>query len=177
MVRNEIVNVGRPHQDVLVVSPGFSTDSLMEIRMDKKKYPRLCQYTREQAVYKMSQIVLTAFQFRGQQADPQNVAFIASNLVDELGADMDNVGTKYITFEEISRAVKKSVLGQGREMFGISFASLYSAIMDYVKGEGHQIEVQIREQGLKAREKELKDSIIAPMLQAYTGALIKKSKV
>ena len=176
MVRNDIVNIDRPHQDILVVSPGFNTNTLMEIRMDKKRFPRLCQYTREEAVYKISQIVLTAFQYRGQQADPQNIAFIASNLVDELAADLDGYGTKFITLEEISRVIKRAVLGQGKEMFGISFASLYSAIVDYCKGEGHEIEKQIQEIGQRKREQELKDSIIAPMLQSYAGALIKHSK-
>lgn len=176
MIRNEIARVvDRRPDDRLVVSPGFDTSTLMEIRMDKHRYPRLHEYSRPEAVERMTQIVLFAHQCRNQQADEINVQFMANNLVDELASDMDRIGTKNITFEEISRVVKRAVLS--RDMYGISFATLYSAIADYVKGEGHQIELRIREMGKKKDSQSLKDSIIAPMLKTYAGRLAKNSKI
>lgn len=174
MIRNEIVRADRRPDDRLVVSSGFCTDTMMQIRMDKQRFPRLHQYSRSDAVSLMAQIVLSAYQYRGQQADDDNVAFIANNLVDELAADMDGIGTKNITFEEIRRVVKKAVMS--RDMYGISFATLYTAIADYIKGEGHQLEMQIRKMGQQRKEKELKDSIIAPMLNVYAGAMDKNIK-
>lgn len=159
----------------LALSPSYCTDSIQEIRANAKKHPRLCQYSRTEAVARMTQVVLTAYQFRNQSTDEDSILFMANNLVDELAADMDGIGSKYITFEEINRAVKKAILGQGREMFGISFASLYAAITDYIKGEGHRIDRELRDSRRASEQKSLKDSIIAPMLTAYSGALLKHS--
>ena len=60
------------------------TPSLLEIRMDSKKYPRLCRYSKEDADRAMVTIVSKAFLYRGQTADPSVIGFTASALVDEL---------------------------------------------------------------------------------------------
>ena len=114
--------------------------SLLEVRSDKERFPRLCSYPREQAIYLMLQEVMLAFQMKNQSADRSTLMFIATNLVDELNADYDHLGTKYITFEEIHRVIRKAVLGQAKEMYGLSFASIYAAIVDYIKGEGTEIQ-------------------------------------
>lgn len=165
---------GRTEQ--LVVSPDVCQASLVDIRMDSQKYPRLCSFTRREAVFHMSKIVLMAFQYKGMQADPANVSFISTSLVDELGADYDKIGAKYITFEEIHRVVKRAVLGQGKEMFGISFASLYAVIADYIKGEGHQIQKAANEKYREQKRNELRDAIIAPMIQGMSADMLKKSR-
>lgn len=149
--------------------------SLLDIRMDAKRFPRLKEYTREQAVFEMSKIVTQAFLFRGQTADPTNIQFISCNLVDELQANLDKLGTNQITFAEISRVVKKAVLES--DMYGISVASLYKVIIEYIKGEGHRLHKEAVELKRQEEEKKLKDSIIAPMLQSYSGALVKHSKI
>lgn len=149
--------------------------TLLDIRMDAKRFPRLGSYPREVAVAEMAKIVTQAFLYRGQSADPTNIQFISCSLVDELQANLDKLGTNQITFAEISRVVKRAVLES--DMYGISVASLYKVIIEYVKGEGHRIHKQAVELKRQEQEKQLKDSIIAPMLQAYTGALVKNSKV
>ena len=149
--------------------------SLLEMRMDEKRFPRIGAFPREQAVFEMSKIVSQAFLYKGQAADPKNIQFISCSLVDELQADLDKLGTRNISFAEISRIVKRSVLQD--DMYGISVASLYKVIIEYVKGEGHRISQEVRQKREEQERESLKQSVIAPMLQAYAGRLIKNSKV
>lgn len=113
--------------------------SLLEVRMNPEKYPRLKTYPRAAAVSEMSRIVAQAYLYRGQTADPTNIQFIACSLVDELVDDAERLGTGLLTFPEISRAVKRAALTE--EMYGISVSSLYRAVIGYVRGEGHRLSV------------------------------------
>ena len=158
-----------------LMTPASNRVSLLDIRKDAKRFPRLHTYSREQAVTEMSKIVSQAFLFKGQVADSTNIQFISCSLVDELQADLDKTGTKYVTFAEISRVVKRAVLCD--DMYGISVASLYRVIIDYVKGEGHRLSLEARKRKEEDDRESIKRSVIAPMLQAYAGQLIRKSKV
>lgn len=158
-----------------LMTPASSQASLLDMRADAKRFPRIGTFSREQAVFEMSKIVSQAFLYKGQAADPTNIQFISSSLVDELQADLDKLGTRNISFAEISRIVKRSVLQD--EMYGISVASLYKVIIEYIKGEGHRLHQQVAEMRRKREEREIKNSVIAPMLQAYAGELLKHSKV
>lgn len=149
--------------------------SLLEMRMDEKRFPRIGAFPREQAVFEMSKIVSQAFLYRGQAADPKNIQFISCALVDELQSDLDKLGTRHISFAEISRVVKRAVLQD--DMYGISVASLYKVIIEYIKGEGHRLQQEVSERKRKSEEEQIKNSVIAPMLQAYAGELLKHSKV
>ena len=149
--------------------------SLLEMRADATRFPRLKSVPREQAVFEMSKIVSQAFLYRGQAADLTNIQFISSSLVDELLAD-DKYGASSISFAEIQVVVKRAILG-GSEMFGISVASLYKVIMEFVKGEGHRNQQQVLEQRKKETERILKESALAPMLKAYTGEFIRNNKI
>ena len=149
--------------------------SLLEMRMDEKRFPRIGAFPREQAVFEMSKIVSQAFLYRGQAADPKNIQFISCALVDELQSDLDKLGTRHISFAEISRVVKRAVLQD--DMYGISVASLYKVIIEYIKGEGHRLQQEVSERKRKSEQEHIKNSVIAPMLQAYAGELLKHSKV
>ena len=149
--------------------------SLLEMRMDEKRFPRIGAFPREQAVFEMSKIVSQAFLYRGQAADPKNIQFISCALVDELQSDLDKLGTRHISFAEISRVVKSAVLQD--DMYGISVASLYKVIIEYIKGEGHRLQQEVSERKRKSEQEQIKNSVIAPMLQAYAGELLKHSKV
>ena len=159
---NEIVNY----------NPGRA--SLLEMRADATRFPRIKTMSREQAVSGLIRIVSQAFLYRGQAADLTNIQFISSALVDELLED-DKYGAGYLSLAEIQVVVKRAVLG-GSEMFGISVASLYKVIMEFVKGEGHRNQQQVLEQRQKETERILKESALAPMLQAYTGEFIRNHK-
>ena len=149
--------------------------SLLEMRVDEKRFPRIGAFPREQAVFEMSKIVSQAFLYRGQAADPKNIQFISCALVDELQSDLDKLGTRHISFAEISRVVKRAVLQD--DMYGISVASLYKVIIEYIKGEGHRLQQEVSERKRKSEQEQIKNSVIAPMLQAYAGELLKHSKV
>ena len=158
-----------------LMTPASNQVSLLEMRMDEKRFPRIGAFTREQAVFEMSKIVSQAFLYKGQAADPTNIQFISCSLVDELQADLDKLGTRNISFAEISRIVKRSVLQD--DMYGISVASLYKVIIEYVKGEGHKLQQEVLERKRKSEQEQIKNSVVAPMLQAYAGQLLKNSKV
>ena len=64
--------------------------SLLEMRADSDRFPRIKTMPREQAVLGMSKIVSQAFLYRGQAADPTNIQFISSALVNELLEDDKN---------------------------------------------------------------------------------------
>ena len=149
--------------------------SLLEMRADPSRFPRLKSVPREQAVFEMTKIVNQAFLYRGQAADPTNIQFISSALVQEL-LDDDKYGAGYLSLAEIQVVVKRAVLG-GSEMFGISVASLYKVIIEYIKGEGHRLQQEVSERKRKSEQEQIKNSVIAPMLQAYAGELLNHSKL
>lgn len=158
-----------------LMTPASNQVSLLDIRKDAKRFPRLHTYPREQAVAEMSKIVSQAFLYKGQAADPTNIQFISGSLVDELQADLDRLGTRFLSFAEISRIVKRAVLQD--EMYGVSVASLYKVIAEYVKGEGLKLQQQVKEEQNKVQHEYIKNSVVAPMLQAYAGQLLKNSKL
>lgn len=158
-----------------LMTPASNQVSLLEMRMDAKRFPRIGAFPREQAVFEMSKIVSQAYLYKGQAADPKNIQFISCALVDELQSDLDRLGTKHISFGEISRVVKRAVLQD--DMYGISVASLYKVIIEYIKGEGHRLQQEVSERKRKSEQEQIKNSVIAPMLQAYAGELLKHSKV
>lgn len=158
-----------------LMTPASNQVSLLDIRKDAKRFPRLHTYSREQAVTEMSKIVSQAFLYKGQAADPNNIQFISCSLIDELQADLDRLGTRFLSFAEISRIVKRAVLQD--EMYGISVASLYKVIAEYVKGEGRRLQQQVKEEQNKVQQEYIKNSVVAPILQAYAGQLLKNSKL
>ena len=136
-----------------LMTPASNQVSLLEMRMDENRFPRIGKYTREQAVFEMSKIVSQAFLYKGQAADSKNIQFISCALVDELQSDLDGLGTKNISFEEISRIVKRAILTD--DMF-LSVSSFYKVIMTYIKGEGHQLQKQVIEERKKADLEQIK---------------------
>ena len=146
--------------------------SLVEIRTDDKRFPRLYKYSTEEAVNQMNMIIMMAFQFRGQQADAMTIFQMSSSLIDILNEDEYGIGTRFLSFEEIKRVIKKAALGQGREMYGISVSSLFQALADYCKGEGRMADQEAKE--IASKRKSLRDSIIAPMVDSMAELMIKR---
>lgn len=124
----------------------------------------------------MNIIILMAFQFRGQQADAPTITQMSNSLVDILNEDEYKIGTRFLSFEEIKRVVRKAVLGQSKEMYGISVSSIFQALADYCKGEGKVADKEARLLVSRQKEIELKNAIVAPMLQGYSSAMLQKSK-
>ena len=141
--------------------------SLLEMRADSDRFPRIKTMPREQAVLGMSKIVTQAFLYRGQAADPTNIQFISSALVQELLEDTN--GAYNLSLAEIQVIVKRAVLNT--DMMGINVSSLYKVIIAFVKGEGR--ENQSRVDALR-RVKPNPGGMA--MLQAATGEFIRNHK-
>ena len=163
---NEITTT---HPALVNFNPRRST--LLEMRQHPELFPRLKTIPREQAVFEMSKIVSQAFLYKGQAADPTNIQFIASALVQEL-MDDDKFGASSLSLAEIQVVVKRAVLG-GSEMFGISVASLYKVIMEFVKGEGHRNQKQVDQSKATTSQSHPGNA----MLQAATGEFIREHKI
>lgn len=148
--------------------------TLVEIRTDNKRFPRLYTYRREEAIAQMNMVIMMAYQFRGQQADTQTIVLMSSSLIDILLDDEYGIGTQYLSFEEIKRVIRKAALGQSKEMFGISVSSLFQALADYCKGEGRMADKQAKE--VVSHQREIRNSIIAPMIQGRIEEMLHNSK-
>ena len=122
----------------------------------------------------MNMVIMMAFQFRGQQADVQTIMQMSASLIDILMEDEYGIGTKYLSMEEIKRVIRKAALGQGKEMYGISVSSLFQALADYCKGEGRMADKEAKE--VVSRQRELRNSIIAPMIEGHMREMLEHSK-
>lgn len=109
---------------------------LEDCRRDAKRFPRLQSYPFEELYKKARNLVFAAALYRGQELEDEKVDFIALALCREILADR-KWGLPHLTFEEMGYAIRAAVLEEGRQMMGISVASLYGALVDYAKGDGH----------------------------------------
>ena len=110
---------------------------LVEIRSNPALYPRISATPQDEAVKKMIPMVYAAFLYRGQDTTAEKVRFIATALVNEILADY-RFGLRSLSWVEIGMVIRNAVLGGARELYGISVATIYSALIDYAKGEGHE---------------------------------------
>lgn len=146
--------------------------TLLDIRLDARTYPRLHTFSREKAIERMSRTLSELFIFQGRTIDAYAIQLMSGAVIEELMDDTDNLGTRLITFEEIGRAIKKAIIEE--DVF-LNSASVLRIILKYVRGDGHLVCKQAEEIQRQNAQLQLKDSIIAPMLHAYAGALVKHS--
>jgi hypothetical protein len=113
--------------------------NLVEVRQHPEKFPRIAATPKDEAVDKMTRIVHAAFLYRGQSTTPSTIRFVANALVAEILND-DKYGLRSLSWEEIGRVIRNAVLGGAKELYGVNVASLYSALIDYAKTDGHEAE-------------------------------------
>lgn len=112
------------------------TATLVDVRRDNARFPRLHSYPQDTAHKMMMAVVLKANELFGTRAELNEVSQTAWDLYTELMNDVQGLRTFNITFEEIYRAIRKSATGQGVEFYGkVSFYFLYRCIMEYAKNE------------------------------------------
>lgn len=112
------------------------TASLVEIRRDNLRFPRLHSYPPEVAIRLMTACVLRAAKYFDAQVQMDEVNQTAYDLYTELMADVEGLRMQNITFEEISRAIRKAATGNSVEYYGrLSFHFLYKCIMQYARTE------------------------------------------
>lgn len=154
-------------QETGVVNYNPGRASLLEMRADADRFPRIKTLPREQVVDGLTRIVSQAFLYRGQTADKTNIQFVSSALADELLESED--GTRNLSLAEIQVIVKRAVLNT--DMF-LSVSTLYKVIIAFVKGEGR--ENQNRVDALRRVKKPNTGGMA--MLQAFTGEFIRNHK-
>lgn len=148
--------------------------TLKEIRMDSARFPRLSSYRREEAIAHLVTLVTQALMYKGMEPDTNKVAFTAAALYEELMQDPDGIGTPALSFEEIRRVIRRSVLGQGTELYGINVSSLYKALADYAQGEGHRAQLEANEATAIARKRAGQEAMSA-IIEKYAARLVENS--
>ena len=151
--------------------------TLVEIRRDNERFPRLHSYPQEVAHKMMMAVVLKANELFGAKPEMQEVNQIAWDLYSELMNDVEGMRTYNLTFEEISRAIRKAATGQGAEFYGkVSFYFLYKCIMQYVKNEVMQANTQMLRQAESGRAQEYRQKTELIVGAAVTK-MVEHSKV
>lgn len=153
-------------QDNSVVNYNPGRASLLEMRADSVRFPRIKTMPREQVVDGLTRIVSQAFLYRGQNADKTNIQFISSSLADELLEDES--GARNLSLAEIQVVVKRAVLNT--DMY-LSVSTLYKVITAFLKGDGRENQSKVEQQ--RRTSKPHPGNI---MLQAATGEFIRNHK-
>lgn len=140
--------------------------------MNRKDFPRLHQFTKEDATKVIMGILSKAHMYKGYRVDADNIRFVSEALYDEMMLDNHKMGMPNITMYEIGYAIKKSIMDNPEFFFSVT--SLYGVIKDYCKGEGHQA-YQDAVKLTKAMEAQrLADSAAPRLLDNYSQQLIKR---
>lgn len=110
---------------------------LVQIRLHPEIFPRVGKTAEDEAIAKMTPLVYGAFLYRGNDANGDTVRFIATALVREIMNDT-KYGLKTLSWLEVGMVIRNAVLGGAKELFGVSVATLFSALIDYARNEGHE---------------------------------------
>lgn len=125
--------------------------ALIEVRLAPAKYPRVAATERAAALTTMTGIVGSAYMLLGKVADKEMVNFTAVNLLNEMLRDIDGLGTKNLSWYEVSYAIRRAILSAD-VMYTISVASLYRALRAYIQGEGLKADKEARARYIARRK-------------------------
>lgn len=145
--------------------------TLVDIRMDSTRFPRVKNLTGQSALARLEQVVLMAYTYTGRPAPEDRCRMVAAALYSELMEDKKGIGTANITIEEVAHAVKTAILESDGDIY-INIAFLYKAVCNYALGEGHEAQESANNRRRAEREKALKASAAGAMLDSYSGALL-----
>lgn len=149
--------------------------TLVDIRMDSNRFPRVKNLTGQSALVRLEQVVLMAYTYTGRPAPEDRCRMVAAALYSELMEDKKGIGTANITIEEVAHAVKTAILESDGDIY-INIAFLYKAVCNYALGEGHEAQESANNRRRAEREKALKASAPGAMLESYAGQLLTHTK-
>ena len=158
------------NNSITIATPQAPT--LVEIRCDKLRYPRLERIPREVAEGQIRECIMQGAMLRGQEMEPETLRFAASALLDELLRDEEGIGLKYITIEEIRREIKAAALGCRGDLYGINVSSLYRVLRDYALGEGHEAEETARRRSRAALQRAMTETPVGIAVTAGAGEIL-----
>jgi hypothetical protein len=147
--------------------------TLVEIRSDATRFPRLTFYDPAVLGHALQGIVAQACTLRGQAVTDDSVAFIASTLAEDLLRDEPGIGLCYLTLEEIRREVRAAALGLRGDLYGVNVSSLYKVLYNYTLGAGHQADAEAQKIAKQERLDALHSSALGAALDAGAGALVR----
>lgn len=146
--------------------------TLVEIRCDKLRFPRLVSVPRDIAEGQIRECIMQGALLRGQEMKPESLRFAASALLDELLRDEEDFGLKYITIEEIRREIRAAALGSRGELYGLNVASIYRVLRDYALGAGNEAEREAKRRARATIDKALAETPVGVAITAGTGKLL-----
>ena len=145
--------------------------TLVDIRMDSNRFPRVKNLTGQSALVRLEQVVLMAYTYTGRPAPEDRCRMVAAALYSELMEDKKGIGTANITIEEVAHAVKTAIIESDGDIY-INIAFLYKAVCNYALGEGHEAQESANNRRRAEREKALKASAPGAMLESYAGQIL-----
>lgn len=148
--------------------------SLVDIRMDAARFPRLKNLPGQTATARLQQVVAMAYVYTGRPADEGKIQMVATALYSELLEDKKHLGLPNITIEEVAHAVKDAIL-QATEDVYINIAFLYKAVCAYALGEGTDAQQTAYRRRVAERQRRLDATPAGVMLNAYAGAMLRES--
>lgn len=148
--------------------------SLVDIRMDAARFPRIKALGLQTATARLQQVVAMAYAYTGRPAEPERIEMVAAALYNELLEDKRRLGTANITIEEIGHAVKAAILDGPGDLY-ISVATLYKAICAYAEGEGHDAQQAAYKRKIAQRQAALNAAPAGAMMQVYAGATLQNA--
>lgn len=148
--------------------------SLVDIRSDATRYPRIKSLNGQSAIARLQQVVAMAYIYTGRPAEDSKIEMVATALYGELLEDKRGLGTGNITIEEIAHAVKGAILSATGDVY-INIAFLYRAVCDYAENEGHEAQQAAYQRVVAQRRARLDASPVGAMLSAFAGETIKNT--
>lgn len=150
--------------------------TLVDIRYDSQKFPRIKNLGGQQAQARLQQIVAMAYAYTGRPAETARIEMVAAALYNELMEDKRGLGTANITIEEIGHAVKSAILNAPDDMY-VSVASLYKAVCSYAEGEGNKAQQDAYKRKQDERKAALAASTAGVMMEIYAGRTLKNTSI
>jgi hypothetical protein len=155
-----IINSAIPSgQQMLTESVGVD---LVEVRANPTRFPRICNTLREESLGRLCNLVIGCCTLKGQTMPEEDVKLTAVCLLNALLTQND-YGTRSLSWVEIAHAIMVGALTA--DMYGrISAETLYKAIINYIKGEGHEADRKA-----KARRQRPAEAIPDTAIEALVG--------
>ena len=148
--------------------------TLVDIRMDAERYPRMKALPAQLATTRIQQVVAMAYAYTGRPAEEARIQMVAAAFYGEIIEDKKGLGLANITIEEIAHAVKTAILDAEEDVY-INIAFLYRAVCTYALGEGHDAQETAYKRKVAERQKALDASAAGAMLTTYAGKMLKET--
>lgn len=151
-----------------LTTTSITPTSLAIIRADSKRFPRIKAIPSAEVNAGVRDIIQKAFLYKGQNADPAQIEFLAGTLVQELLSERE-WGLPELSLTEIDYVVKKHILKDSE--FFITIPHIYRALIAYCQNEGHTASLEARKMNTAKIPEELET-----LARIHAGRMMKRVK-